>query len=145
MEPISIHAIVDFTPAHLYGVAVDVEAYPEFLPHCVATRIVRRETDALVVDNVFRWGPVPISFRSRAALDPPNGLDIRAIDGAPLELELKWRFAPFGQGTQVTFEMVLGSPGFGLDTLLVGVFREQAEQTHRAFLRRAAETLRLQT
>jgi len=143
MEPIVFHRIVAFTPDELFAVAADIEAYPEFLPNCVATRIKQRDGNVWLVDNVFRWGPVPIRFRTRATLDAPHRIDIRSIDSLLIDLSLSWGFRAHGSETEVTLEMTLNLPGPKLG-FLEHTMRQQAEAIERAFLARAAQSSRVE-
>ncbi|MBF0247747.1 MAG: hypothetical protein HQL36_06700, partial [Alphaproteobacteria bacterium] len=63
-----------------FDVAADIERYPEFIPGCIATRIEDRDGNAWRVGNVFRFGPAPIPFKTRAVLVRPHALDIEAVD-----------------------------------------------------------------
>lgn len=136
MVHIALRRVVDLTPDELFSVAADIEAYPQFLPNCVATRIRRRQGHEWLVDNVFRWGPVPIRFRTRATLDAPHGIDIKSIDSLLIDLELKWRFLDHADGCEVLFEMSLRQPGPKLG-LFERAMRLHAEATERAFISRA--------
>jgi len=139
MEPIIIRRTTGFTPSELFAVAADIEAYPEFLPNCVATRVTARDGNMQLVDNVFRWGPLPISFRTHATFDPPHSIDIRSVDSLLIGLALRWRFDACDGGTDVTFEMDLKLPVPGLDGLLANTARAQAQETEQAFLRRVSQ------
>lgn len=139
MKPVIIHRTTTFTPTELFAVAADIEAYPDFLPNCIATRITARDGDVQLVDNVFHWGPLPISFRTRATFDPPHGIDIRSVDSLLIDLALTWRFDACEDGTDVTFEMDLKLPVPGLDRFLASTARIQAEETEQAFLRRVKQ------
>lgn len=139
MSPIVICHTVDFPPAELFAIAADIESYPDFLPNCVATRIVRRTNDVLLVDNVFRWGPLPIKFRTRAKFEAPHRIDIQSIDALLIDLSLSWRFQAHGEGTKLTFEMSLKLPSKSLSKLMMPTLQHQAEETQRAFLKRAQQ------
>ncbi|HEY9081510.1 type II toxin-antitoxin system RatA family toxin [Magnetovibrio sp.] len=139
MQPIVLQRVVALSPDQLFAVAANIEAYPEFVPNCVATRIRQRTDDTWLVDNVFRWGPVPIRFRTRATMRPPREIDIRSIDSVLIDLSLKWRFVAYDGGTEVTFEMALDLPGPKLG-LMEQSLRKQAEAFERAFLARAAQS-----
>ena len=143
MQPIVLQRIVDLSPGELFAVAADIEAYPEFLPGCVATRIRQRDDNIWLVDNVFRWGPVPIRFRTRATLGAPHAIDIRSIDSALIDLSLSWRFRELKDATEVTFEMTLNLPGPKLG-LFEQAVRQQAKAIERAFLKRAAQSSKVE-
>jgi len=143
MQPIALQRIVNLSPGELFAVAADIEAYPEFLPGCVATRIRERKGNVWLVDNVFRWGPLPIRFRTRATLDAPHAIDIKSIDSALIDLSLSWRFHQHKDATEVTFEMTLNLPGPKLG-LFEQALRQQAEAIERAFLKRAAQSSKIE-
>jgi len=92
----TVRTIDGFRTEDLYAIAADFEAYPKFLPLCLAMRVRKRETDRLQVDNRFGIGPVRANFRTIAEFDPPNGIDIRSTDHPFQSLEISWRFEPVG-------------------------------------------------
>lgn len=139
MKPVVIHRLCAFSPAELYQVASDIERYPEFLPNCTATRIRERKGDEWLVDNVFRWGPVPMSFQTRAKLSPPHAIDIRSVNALGLDFALGWRFEATDGGTRVTFEMTLSLPSTYLEALARGTVVDQAQSIADAFIQRTAE------
>lgn len=139
MEPVVIRRLCAFSPAELYRVAADIEHYPEFLPNCTATRIRERTDDEWLVDNVFRWGPVPLSFQTRAKMSPPHAIDIRCVNTLGLDFALGWRFEATDGGTRVTFEMTLGLPSSYLEALARGTVVDQAQTIADAFIQRTAE------
>lgn len=137
MSPIVICRTVDFQPDELFAIAADIEAYPKFLPNCVATRIARRTGNVWLVDNVFRWGPLPVKFRTRATLDEPHCIDIQSIDSLLIDLSLSWQFQAQDKGSEIIFEMNLNLPSATLRKLMLPTLQHQVEETERAFLRRA--------
>ena len=139
MHPIALQRIVNQSPDELFAVAANIEAYPEFIPGCVATRIRDRKDNIWLVDNVFRWGPVPIRFRTRATLDAPHAIDIKSIDSVLIDLSLSWRFKKQGAGTEVTFEMTLNLPGPKIG-FFEQTMRQHAEAIERAFLKRVGQS-----
>lgn len=139
MHPIALQRTVDQSPDELFAVAADIEAYPEFIPGCVATRIRERKDNIWLVDNVFHWGPVPIRFRTRATLTAPHAIDIKSIDSVLIDLSLSWRFKKQATGTEVTFEMTLNLPGPKLG-FFEQTLRQHAEAIERAFLKRVAQS-----
>lgn len=141
MEPVIIHRLSAFSPDELYRVAADIERYPEFLPNCTATRIRERNGDAWLVDNVFKWGPVPLKFQTRATMRPPFAIDIRSVNALGLDFALGWRFEETDGGTNVTFEMSLTLPSTHLESLARGALSAQAESIADAFLLRTGKII----
>lgn len=91
-----------FTPDQLFALVSDIEKYPQFVPGCIATRIVERRDRSWRVHNVFGLGPVDSRFFTLAAFDAPTRLDITSHDGPWRNFHLAWRFDPVGQGCHVT-------------------------------------------
>lgn len=130
-----------FSVEQLFQVASDVERYPEFLPLCRAARILERDGNDLLVDNLYGNALVRIHFRTRARFDPPNGLEISAVDGPFEKLDITWRFeeAADGKGARVVFTM---DQQFrhGLLNAAAAIFGGSMEmQTIRAFERRVGD------
>lgn len=102
----TVRTIDGFRAEELYAIAADFEAYPNFLPLCLAMRIRKREGDRLHVDNRFGLGPARANFRTVAEFDPPNGIDIRSTDHPFQSLTISWRFVPVGTDScRVTFSV----------------------------------------
>lgn len=126
------------SPETLFDVASDIESYPSFVPNCVATRILKRDGDLLLVDNLFGWTALRHRFRSQAQFDPPHGLHIRSLSGQTPVFTVDWRFDRIEDVTEVTFRISVD-----LDTpLLAGVVEEimesSATRIEAAFLDRVA-------
>ncbi|MFC1672580.1 type II toxin-antitoxin system RatA family toxin [Pseudomonadota bacterium] len=139
MEPVIIRRMCAFSPEQLFRVAADIEHYPDFLPNCTHTRVREQDGDKWLVDNVFRWGPVPLNFQTRATMTPPHAIDIRSIKSLGLDFALAWRFEETEGATQVTFEMKLELPSTHLEALARSVLLDQAESTADAFIERTAQ------
>lgn len=139
MRPIVVQRRVAFSPDQLFDVAADIEDYPNFLTNCAATRIVERDEHGLLVDNVFRWGPIPLRFRTRAVLDRPHAIDIETVDGESISLKLSWHFSEEGPETTVRFSMALDMdvPLFG--GVISDVLRQEMEKTELAFIKRVEQ------
>lgn len=100
----TVRTIDGFRVEDLYAIAADFEAYPHFLPLCLAMRIRKRDANRLHVDNRFGLGPARANFRTVAEFDPPNGIDIRSTDHPFQSLTITWRFDPEGMDScRVTF------------------------------------------
>lgn len=97
-----------FTVAQLFALVSDIESYPQFVPGCVATRILERGADTWRVDNVFGAGPLRWHFRSTAHLDPPHRLEIVSQDGPWRRFAMNWRFTPENEGCRIDVDLTVG-------------------------------------
>ena len=106
MEIFLQRRIADFSSAELFQIAAEVEAYPKFIPLCIAARILERNDKEWLVDNVFGLGPVRTRFKTHARFDPPAGIVITSNDAVFREMTIQWSFEdhPDG-GCTVTYTM----------------------------------------
>jgi coenzyme Q-binding protein COQ10 len=104
---ISVHKRIDgLTAKELFGVAADVEAYPKFLPYCIAARILERNGPDLTVDNVFGIGPFRSRFQTQARFHEPDRIDITSNDPEFEKMSIHWLFQDEGQHScRVSFHM----------------------------------------
>jgi coenzyme Q-binding protein COQ10 len=77
----------------VYAVVTDIERYPQFVPHWLAARILRRDGDRLDVEQTIRFGPLPVTFRSRALFTPVTSAAIESSEGPFRHFRIHWGFA----------------------------------------------------
>jgi len=93
-----------YTPEQLFDLVADIEKYPEFLPWCVATRILSKSETDIVADLSVGYKFFRETFRSRVHLTPKTQIDVEYITGPFRSLNNHWTFknAP-DFGTNVDF------------------------------------------
>lgn len=88
-----------YSAEQLFALVADIESYPQFVPGCVATRILERRDDGTwLVDNVFGFGPLRSRFHTTARFDAPQRLEIVSQDGPWRRFAMVWRFTPDADG-----------------------------------------------
>ncbi len=102
--------ILPYAADLMYAVVADVEKYPEFLPWCVALRILSRERvkdrDVLRAEMLVGFGALRERYTSRVVLDAAaRTIDVVQTDGPFRQLENHWRFTPEGEGCRVDFSI----------------------------------------
>ncbi len=103
--------VVPYSPAQMYAVVSDVEAYPQFVPMCESLVVRSRSNDAagattLVATMGIGYKAIRETFTTRVVLLPqasPLRIDVTYLDGPFKHLDNRWRFEPRGQGTAVHF------------------------------------------
>lgn len=126
-----------YTCEQLFALVLDIEHYPEFVPAYHQARILQREVSMLEVEQVVGFGPVVLSFRSRAEYTAPTRIFIHASDGPFHRLDVTWSFMPEDGGCRVTAEIDYRPSGL-LAPLLRGGLTLLASRLLDAFARRAA-------
>jgi coenzyme Q-binding protein COQ10 len=83
-----------FSCEEIFDLAADVERYPEFLHLWRSARIIKREPDRLLVEQVMGFGPVSLRFTSAATLRRPARIDISSSDPRFRECRLVLTITP---------------------------------------------------
>lgn len=136
--------VLPYTARQMYALVADVEAYPEFLPWCVAVRIRSRrpegtgevmDADLIVSFKVFRE-----RFGSRVALWPDMGkIDVEYLDGPFQYMKSNWAFEDVEGGCEVSFFVNFELKNAILRKVIGVVFGEAMNRIVRAFEKRAME------
>lgn len=129
--------IQPYTREQLFDVVADVRRYPEFLPWCVAARVISHSETELVADLTIGFKLFRETFRSQVALDRPGHVHVRYLNGPFRYLNNHWRFTPVEGGTEVDFFVDFEFKSRLLQAVIGTVFNEAVRLMVRAFERRA--------
>lgn len=103
--------LVPYTADLMYQVVSGVEKYPQFLPWCLALRVLSRERvderDVLRAEMLVGFGALRERYISRVILDAAaRTVDVTHIEGPFKELDTHWRFTPEGENCRADFSIV---------------------------------------
>jgi coenzyme Q-binding protein COQ10 len=130
--------ILPYTPQQVYDLVADVERYPEFLPWCVACRIVKRESPTIfLADLAVGFKMVRERFKSRVTLQPIDAITVEYLDGPFTYLTNEWKFTPDPKGTAVHFFLSFEFKSRLLQALIGVLFEEAVHRMVGAFESRA--------
>jgi len=130
--------ILPHSPEHLFDMVADVEKYPEFLPWCIATRVRKREGDALTADMVIGFKVFRENFTSQVTCDRPRRIDVLYFDGPFKYLNNHWIFEPHGDGhCEIDFFVDFEFRSRLLQKAIGAVFNEAVRRMISAFEERA--------
>ncbi|MFQ5936867.1 MAG: type II toxin-antitoxin system RatA family toxin [Acidiferrobacterales bacterium] len=138
MHKYTENRLMGFTPEQVFNVVADVERYHEFLPGWLAARIVERNDNQLIVDQVVGLAAFRLEFISHATLERPDHIQIIARDGPFRLLDIDWHLepaSPSGCLARLKVEFELSSSL--LERLLVMLFHITLRQILTAFEKRA--------
>jgi len=92
------HALVRYTPAQMFDLVNDVEAYPTRFPWCAGAEIVAREDDSTLVARLdLRFAGLTQSFTTRNTTERPHRLHMHLVEGPLKSLEGEWTFTALGK------------------------------------------------
>jgi coenzyme Q-binding protein COQ10 len=132
---------VPYSAAEMFALVADVERYPEFIPWCVALRIIDRGEGTLLADMVVAYKVFRERFRSRVTLDPSGGrITATYVDGPFRTLRNEWAFKdrPEG-GSTIDFLIDFEFRNFILQATAQQVFDKAFARMADAFVGRAVK------
>lgn len=131
--------VLPHTPEQLFDLVADVGRYPEFLPWCVASRVLSQSETELRAELAIGFKGIRERFISRVALDRPNlKIDVEYEKGPFKYLENHWHFVPHGDGhCLLDFHVDFEFRSRILEMLMGRLFDEAVRRMVRAFETRA--------
>lgn len=135
---------VPYTADLMFEVVADVEQYPEFLPWCVALRVLSREhvknREVLAAEMAVGYGALREKYTSRVILDrTAKTIDVAQTSGPFKQLENHWRFTPVSQGCRVDFSLAYEFRNRVLNAVAGAAFGKVYVKMADAFEARAKE------
>ncbi len=133
--------VLPYSPDQLFDLVADIERYPEFLPWCLAARILRREGDTLSADLLIGFKMVREKFTSRVTLDRANHrIDVTYEEGPFRFLNNHWVFQPADDGrSHVDFHVEFEFRSALLAKIIGVLFHEAVRRMVHAFETRAKQ------
>ena len=128
------------TPAQMFDLVNDVDAYPRRFTWCAGARVLEREGDALTARLELRIGGLTQAFTTRNTLSPPQRIAIELVEGPFRHLSGAWEFAALGtDGCKVTLALDFEYSGVMAPLMRIG-FQKLADRMVDEFCTEAART-----
>lgn len=136
--------VVPYSARDMFDLVADVGRYPEFLPHCVALRVLSRDVESgsgvVMAEMVVAYGAFRERFKSLVRLDRAMmTIEARYIEGPFRSLHNFWRFIELEEGSEVDFVIEFEFNSFLLQAAAAAVFERAFEKMSDAFVARAHE------
>lgn len=132
--------LIEYSAAQMYALVENVAAYPEFLPWCGGTEILKKEGDitraAITID--FRGIRQRFSTQNRA--QPPQLIEMTLVDGPFRQLDGSWRFKALGEDAcKIEFRLHYEFSNRLVEKIVGPVFHYIASTFVEAFVKRAQQ------
>jgi ribosome-associated toxin RatA of RatAB toxin-antitoxin module len=140
MKRVARSAIVEHAAAEMFALVDNVEAYPRFLPWCLATTVHERTASATRATLVVGLRGLKQSFTTQNENRPGEAIDMRLVEGPFRRFAAAWRFVALAPGAcriEFSLEFEFATPALG--RLLEPLFEHIADNMVGAFTRRADE------
>lgn len=133
-------ALVGYTPAQMFDLVNDVEAYPKRFSWCAGARVLEREGDALVARLDLKFAGLRQSFTTRNTVEAPRRLHMQLVEGPFRSLDGVWEFVPLGEhGCRISLALDFDYVGLGAGAIKLG-FQGLATRMVDDFSREAKRT-----
>jgi ribosome-associated toxin RatA of RatAB toxin-antitoxin module len=134
-------AIVPHTPAQMFDLVNDVEAYPRRFTWCAGARVLAREDEhALTARLELRVAGLTQAFTTRNTLFPPQRISMQLVEGPFRHLSGTWEFTALGAGgCKVSLALDFEYSGMMAPLMRVG-FQKLADRMVDEFCAEAART-----
>jgi coenzyme Q-binding protein COQ10 len=132
--------VLPYRPDQLYGLVMDIERYPEFLPWCLGARVKTRREDLIVADLIIGFKMFRERFTSRVMPDATGRrIDVTYAEGPFKYLENHWVFEDHPQGCLIDFYVDFEFRSKLLQKVIEGLFHEAVRRMVAAFETRAQD------
>ena len=122
----------------MLNLVADGATYPEFLPLCIASRVIKNETSLLIADLMIGFQVVKEKFRSNVNLDKKNMIiEVSYEDGPFKYLTNKWEFKSYKGQCKILFYLDFEFKNIFLQSLMERLFSEAVKKMVTAFEHRA--------
>ncbi len=134
---------VPYSAAQMFDLVADVERYPEFLPWCIALRVLNKDLSEaggkLCAEMIVSYKVFREQFKSDVALDVADKkVDVYYIDGPFRRLHNRWRFEDNTHGgSTIHFFIEFEFRNILLQSTARAVFEKAFARMSEAFVARA--------
>ena len=140
MTTINKSALVPYSPAEMFALVDDIDAYPEFLPGCRRTQVHSRSDDEVRATIELSKGGVEKAFTTCNRSQQNKMIEVRLIEGPFKHLNGFWRFDALGEdGCKVSFDLEFEFASRVLGAVVGPVFSQIANSLVDSFMKRALQ------
>jgi coenzyme Q-binding protein COQ10 len=136
--------ISPYSPGQIFDLVIDIERYPEFLPWCRASRILKREEGRMLAELVVSFKHITESYVSNVVYRRPDigseegFIDVTLVQGPFTRLENHWKFRLLPDGnTEISLHLTFQFRSRILDSIIGMLFGKASARMINAFKQRA--------
>jgi ribosome-associated toxin RatA of RatAB toxin-antitoxin module len=138
MTRIEKTALVKFSAQQMFDLVNDIESYPQFLPWCSQSRIIKREGNIVEAELSISKGGFQKSFSTRNELDMGKEITVSLIDGPFSHLAGIWQFQPLREdASKILFNLDFELSGRLASLAFGAVFNQICNTMVSSFTQRA--------
>lgn len=135
------HEVIEpYSIEQMFALVNDIERYPEFVPDCIATGIIRKQDNVVAAFiEVEKFG-FKKSFTTLNQINEPHSIDLTLLEGPFKHLSGKWEFTALNDTEcKISFSLDFEFQNKLLDMTMTPVFKEVMTNMVEAFSKRARQ------
>jgi ribosome-associated toxin RatA of RatAB toxin-antitoxin module len=133
-------ALVKYSARQMFDLVNDIEAYPQFLPWCSGSRIIKREDDVVEAELMISKGGFKKSFSTRNTIDMGGRITVSLLNGPFSHLDGVWNFMPLREdASKISLDLEFEMSGVLANLAFGAVFNQICNTMVASFTSRAKE------
>jgi len=140
MTMVQKSALVKYSAQQMFQIVDDIEAYPEFLPWCSGSKILKREDDIVEAELQISKAGFNKSFATRNRNDGHGKLFMTLLDGPFSSLDGVWDFMPLREdASKISLDLDFEMHGKFASLAFGAVFNQICNTMVKSFTDRAKQ------
>lgn len=140
MPSITRSALVMFSAKQMYELVNNVDDYPQFLPGCVASRVLEKSEHSITAALDVAKAGIRKTFTTRNRLEQDHKINMELVDGPFKSLNGGWTFIPLDEDAcKVELKLHFEFQSRLVELAFGGIFKELTNAMVHAFSERARE------
>lgn len=135
------HEVIEpYSIEQMFSLVNDIERYPEFVPDCIATGIIRKQDNIIAAFiEVEKFG-FKKSFTTLNQINEPNSIDLTLLEGPFKHLSGQWQFTTLSDNqSKISFSLDFEFQNKLLDMTFTPMFKDVMINMVKAFSNRARQ------
>jgi ribosome-associated toxin RatA of RatAB toxin-antitoxin module len=144
MKTVHKSVLIWYSAEEMFALVTDVARYPEFLPWCDRSAVLRADGEGMDAEIGIAFGGIHQTFTTRNEHVPGREVRMKLVNGPFSRLDGQWKFIPLGgdpgqRACKVELELHYGFDNMALSALVGPVFDRIAGSLVDAFVKRAEQ------
>lgn len=133
-------ALVKYSAQQMFDLVNDIESYPQFLPWCSGSRIIKRVDNIVEAELQISKGGFKKAFSTRNSIDIGGKISVSLLDGPFSYLEGVWNFMPLREdASKISLDLEFEMSGKLASLAFGAVFNQICNTMVSSFTHRAKE------
>ena len=140
MTVVQKSALVKYSTQQMYDLVCDIDAYPQFLPWCGGSRILKHEGDVIEAELLIAKGGFKKAFSTRNRVENGRKMTISLLNGPFSYMEGEWNFTPLREDAcKISLDLEFEMPGKLANLAFGAVFNQICNTMVSSFTGRAKQ------